>query len=129
MPQKWLASEWVLRLLAEHLSIARQRFLKYIKDGKGQPGLWDKLNNQIYFGNEQFVARMLVYMKTDTTLDVLPGLQRWNMAKSLQYYGKRYPVKIAMKKAYETGEYTFKEIAVHFGVHYSTVSRAVNGGR
>jgi REP-associated tyrosine transposase len=30
-----------------------------------------------------------------------------------------------MVKAYESGAYTLAQIAGHFGVHYSTVSRAV----
>jgi hypothetical protein len=30
-----------------------------------------------------------------------------------------------MAKAYESGAYTLAQIAGHFGVHYSTVSRAV----
>lgn len=30
-----------------------------------------------------------------------------------------------MTKAYRSGDYTMKEIAQQFGVHYSTVSRAV----
>lgn len=31
----------------------------------------------------------------------------------------------AMRHAYATGQYTLKQIATHFGVHYATVSRAV----
>ncbi|MBI3898353.1 MAG: helix-turn-helix domain-containing protein, partial [Gammaproteobacteria bacterium] len=33
--------------------------------------------------------------------------------------------KQAMQNAYATGHYTLSEIARYFGVHYSTVSRAV----
>ena len=33
--------------------------------------------------------------------------------------------KRAMAQAYLSGNFTMKEIAEHFGVHYSTVSRAV----
>jgi len=33
--------------------------------------------------------------------------------------------KAAMAAAYATGDYTMQEIATCFGVHYSTVSRAV----
>lgn len=33
--------------------------------------------------------------------------------------------KAAMAAAYATGDYTLQEIATCFGVHYSTVSRAV----
>jgi predicted DNA-binding protein YlxM (UPF0122 family) len=30
-----------------------------------------------------------------------------------------------MKKAYESGDYSMQQIAEAFGVHYSTVSRAI----
>lgn len=30
-----------------------------------------------------------------------------------------------MARAYESGDYTRRQIASHFGVHYATVSRAV----
>ena len=33
--------------------------------------------------------------------------------------------KAAMAAAYTTGDYTMQEIAMCFGVHYSTISRAV----
>ncbi len=35
----------------------------------------------------------------------------------------------AMAEAYATGDYTLAEIARHFDVHYSTVSRAVTSSR
>ena len=34
-----------------------------------------------------------------------------------------------MAGAYATGDYTLAEIARHFSVHYSTVSRAVTASR
>ena len=33
----------------------------------------------------------------------------------------------AIRVAYRSGGYTMQAIAAHFGVHYSTVSRAVRG--
>ncbi len=125
---EWLARDWLLSQFAMRLSTGQKRFIEYIKDGKGQSGLWDNLKNQIYLGDEQFVTRMQLHIKTDIDLDEVPRLQRRNMAKSLGYYDRKYSTRVAMKKAYATGEYTFKEIAAYFGIHYSTVSRVINGG-
>jgi transposase len=48
------------------------------------------------------------------------------MAKPLEWYQRTYPERReAMARAFLTGMYTMREIAGHFGVHYSTVSRAV----
>ena len=40
-------------------------------------------------------------------------------------FERRYPKREAMARAFLAGNYTMQEIAAHFGVHYSTVSRAV----
>ena len=47
-------------------------------------------------------------------------------AEALQQYAERNAdPKCAMADAYLTGGYTLAEIARHFGVHYTTVSRVV----
>jgi len=59
-------------------------------------------------------------------LSEIPRIQRRHKAKPLQYYEMRYKdKKLGMVQAYSTGDYTMKEIAGHFDVHYSTVSRAI----
>jgi len=56
----------------------------------------------------------------------IPRIQHRSKAKPLQYYEQRYKdKKRAMVQAYSTGDYTMKEIAGYFDVHYSTVSRAI----
>ena len=41
-------------------------------------------------------------------------------------YEEQYPQKdIAIKKAYESGGYSQKEIGDYFGLHYSRVSRII----
>jgi hypothetical protein len=48
------------------------------------------------------------------------------VAKPLAYYEERHTdPKAAMVAAYRSGDYSMKAIAEYFGVHYSTVSRAI----
>jgi len=48
------------------------------------------------------------------------------LAERLAVYEERYADRhLAMAKAYLSGGYSMQEVAVHFGVHYVTVSRAV----
>ena len=60
-------------------------------------------------------------------LSEISRVQRRPMAKSLQWWYKDNTAdrKQAMALAYASGDYTMKEIAEWFGVHCSTVSRAV----
>jgi DNA-directed RNA polymerase specialized sigma24 family protein len=55
-----------------------------------------------------------------------PKMQRRPKAKPLIYYVELYKDKRrGMVEAYQTGDYTMKEVAEQFDVHYSTVSRAI----
>jgi len=61
-----------------------------------------------------------------TSLDEVPRAQHRPTGKPLEDYVTSYTdPKMGMAKAYLSGDYTLKEIAHQFGVHYSTVSRAV----
>ena len=57
----------------------------------------------------------------------IPRIQRRAAVRSIcAIAGEQQERGEAMRAVYATGEYTLKEIAAYFGVHYSTVSRAVN---
>ena len=121
----WLSCDRVLNRFARRETIAQKKFIRFIRDGARQPGLWENLRNQIYLGDERFVETIQEYVPEGRDLLEVPLQQRMK-AKPLAYYEKLYSVKEAMRRAYATGEYNLKSIADHFGVHYSTVSRAVN---
>ncbi len=63
-------------------------------------------------------------------LGEIPRIQRRPVAKPLSVCeaagkGDR---DVAISAAFRSGDYTMKQLAEHFGVHYSTVSRAVKKG-
>ena len=60
------------------------------------------------------------------TLAEIPLAQRFPAVRSLAEYqaGATHP-REAMARAHASGAYSLAAIARHFGVHYSTVSRAV----
>jgi putative transposase len=60
-------------------------------------------------------------------LSEIPRMQRRRpQAKPLVYYVGLYKdKKRGIVEAYQTDDYTMKEIAAEFEVHYSTVSRAI----
>ena len=60
----------------------------------------------------------------------IPHKQTRTPALTLNEYQSNYKVRnIAIKKAYESGGYTLKEIGLFFGLHYSRVSRIVAKGK
>ena len=65
-------------------------------------------------------------MDQQADLSEIPRAQRRLPAKCLQYYEENYQDRVrGMVEAYRTGDYTMKDIADYFNVHYSTVSRAI----
>ncbi len=59
-------------------------------------------------------------------LSEVPLKQRRKPAKSLlEYRESNVGINDAIVAAYQSGGYTMNEIAIYFGCHYSTVSRAV----
>ena len=81
---------------------------------------------QIYLGDEHFLKEMQKAMDKQADLSEVPRAQRRPPAKSLQFYEEKYHDRDqGMVEAYQTGDYTMKDIASYFNVHYSTVSRAI----
>lgn len=122
----WLETDAILGCLAKRHRTARDRYIRFVAEGKNQPSIWQNLEQQIYLGDESFVARMQQYLDVDVEYLEIPRAQQRPSPKPIEFYANQYEEnKTAMRVIYDTGCYTLKEIADYFGVHYSTVSRAI----
>jgi hypothetical protein len=80
----------------------------------------------MYLGGEEFVARMQAQLRPSEILDEIPMVQRQPVPQSLQTFAEAYDNEwTAMAVASGSGADTLQAIAAYFGVHSSTVSRAV----
>jgi len=108
---------------------ARAAYAAFVADGLGAASIWDGLRGQIYLGGERFVERMLKKAKTADEINV-PRAQRRGPAPSLGEFERRHGDRdAAMAAAWASGGYSYTEIAQHFGVHFTTVGRAVRRAR
>ena len=123
-----LQTDWLLAQFASEKNQTIIGYQNFVRSGVGLPPVWEGLKSQIFLGNKAFVEKMQSRIKTGTNdLTEIPRAQRRSIGRPLIFYIENYTsAKEGMKKAYETGDYTMQEIAIAFGVHYSTVSRAVN---
>jgi len=122
----WLNKDQVLGQFGKQGSIAQKRFIDFIRAGSKDSKLWDKLRQQIYLGEERFVETIQHRRAVERDLSEIPRIQRRNAGKPLTYYSSRYSCRNeAIHAAYDSGEYTQKEISTHFGIHYSSVSKIV----
>lgn len=122
---KWLETDWILSQFATSREQAVRRYVDFVRAGVGLPSLWENLKNQIYLGGETFLNEVQSHLPAENDLREVPRRQRRPMAKPLEAYSQEGAPYQAMAKAYLSGDYSMKEIADFFHVHYATVSRAV----
>lgn len=125
----WLAVGELLALYGSDPALARRRYAEDIAAGD-RPSVWDSLRHQVFLGSEAFVAQMRERASAEAgrrgSLAEIPKAQWQAPPPPLDDFvastGSREE---AMARAYLSGAYSQARIAAHFGVHYSTVSRAV----
>ena len=123
---KWLAHDVLLSHFSRRRVQAHERYIQFVLDGVTQSNIWDGLQQQIYLGDDQFIIQIQSRLRLDDALDEVPRVQRQQPPPSLQTIAREHADRVtAMAAAYLSGAYTMKAIAAYFGVHYSTVSRAI----
>ena len=125
-PVGGLVIDWLLSSFSKKKSIAIARYREFVSQGRNLPKPWAQLKNQIYLGDDAFVDEMQCKISLDTDLSEVPSAQKRQVAKSIEYYAKKYPERNkAIIKAYESGGYSMSEIGDFFDLHYSRISRII----
>jgi REP element-mobilizing transposase RayT len=124
--QAWLQTDWILAQFSQQRSSAIAKYIQFVHEGARLPSVWGQLQGQIYLGSETFVKNMQAQIEKKATLAEIPRAQRRAVTQPLENFEKQYERNEAMARAYLSGQHTMAAIAQHFGVHYATVSRAVN---
>lgn len=123
----WLSTDWILSHFGRARVRAEAAYRAFVSEGRAQPPIWEQLHKQVYLGSDAFIRQVQKRKPATQDLSEVPrAQQRRRPPKSLAWYahGSHDPHQ-AMARAFTAGGYTLKAIAAHFGVHYSTVSRAV----
>jgi putative transposase len=121
----WLDTDWLLSQFSSRRSQARKAYQDFVKAGRGLPSPLLAARNQLFLGDEAFVARHQT-KSADEKLREISQAHRRAVARPLADYATQNPDRNeAMARAYQSGVYSMAEIAEFFGVHYMTVSRAV----
>jgi putative transposase len=120
----WLQTDWLLGQFSKQRKRAIARYIDFVREGVGLPSIWDALRGQVFLGGDEFLAKMQDLL--DPAMAEIPRAQRRPKALPLADYQQQAKTSHeAMATAFASGDYTLQKIAEHFGVHYSTVSRAV----
>lgn len=122
---EWLNVAEVLSHFGKQKKRAQTALTKVMEATDKDFDIIKNVQGQILLGSDTFVAKWKKQLANGKVMDKARQ-RKAKKVKPLNDFGKRFKnMKIAMVKAYETGNYTLDQIGNHFGVHYSTVSRTV----
>ena len=119
----WLARGALLALFAADQAMAAARFSGFVEIFLSGSDPWSERRAQIFLGSEGFVEQVQAQAgRRDPNASRATGT---GQARPLAWFAERYPDRHeAMARAHLDGGYSQPKVAAHFGVHYSTVSRA-----
>lgn len=126
----WLNSDWLLSQFSKRRSLAIRKYRQFVLAGKKSQSPWSKVSNQVLLGDEDFVDTSIKALKSKSLDGEVPysKIKPRDQAKPMEeYIGLAKTRNEAIALIYSSGGYSMKQIADYFDVHYSTVSRAVNG--
>lgn len=127
-PPVWLNTNWIIAHFSSSKSTAMDLYRKFVAEGKNQTSIWEQLRNQVYLGNEDYIKQIQTKITKEVDLSEIPASQRRPMPKSLDFYAQKYNDRDqAMLAAYQSGGYSMKDLAKYFDLHYTSVSRIING--
>jgi REP element-mobilizing transposase RayT len=131
----WLTRDWVLRQFAKTRTVAQRRYAQFVAEGQEARSPWSLLKGQVILGSEAFVAQMQPILEGKGDLKEIPRAQRLAHRPDLHAVFSRSVLAHkaardeAIRRAYLEYGYTMAAIARQVGVHYSTVSKVIQGER
>lgn len=127
-----LTTNWILGQLDKKRKQAEKEYREFVEAGIGEKGIWRELKGQSVLGREDFVERLIKYVKGYEEIKEIPKNQRYIGRLRLKeiFNGKTLLDRPKRNKkiveAVEKYGYSQKEIADYLRMHYSTISRLVN---
>ncbi len=125
----WLGTDWLLACFGKQRKRATEKYIEFVKAGKGVDIIWKDLTHPAILGGESFIENVFrKYVdKNEDALKEIKKLERRPLVKSLSsFFPKAKDRNTGMINAFNSDNFTLKEIGDYCGVHYSTVSRVVN---
>lgn len=133
-PHACLTVDWVLGQFSGKRRKAEKEYRQFVDWGIGK-SIWHEVRGQAILGEETFGDKLVDYLRKHKNVPEIPRSQRYANRPAIDKIftdrilrdKKKRNAKIA--EAVEKHLYSQSEIADHLKIHYSTVSRIVNGER
>jgi hypothetical protein len=120
----WLCTDWLLESFGSERVAASRAYQRFVDEGTCKPSPWEQLKQQIYLGDDDFVAATQSRIGGNGRFDEIPSAQRRPIPRSLEAYENEADDReSAIVTAYRSGGYSMRAIGRHFGLHLSRVSQ------
>ncbi|MCB1887163.1 MAG: transposase [Rhodocyclaceae bacterium] len=127
---EWLTVDAVLGQFGKRRATAREKYARFVAEGRGLPPIWNELNRQVFLGDDAFVLRARAALTGASDNVNIPAAQRRPPPPPLASFLTAGAGRdAAMAAAHATGEYSYQQIGEAFGVHFTTVGRAVRAAK
>lgn len=124
----WLQTDWLLSQFGESRPEAIAAYQRFVSAGLGAASPFREMAHQLLLGDAAFIARHRNRKQADG-LQEIPRVQRRALALTLEEYQSQCTGRdAAIIQAYQSTAYSMAQIARHFGVSCSTVSRIIRSG-
>ncbi|MBI4654715.1 MAG: transposase [Nitrospirae bacterium] len=127
-----LTREWILGQFAKYKRAAEKKYKEFVEAGIDEKGIWEDVKGQSILGSDEFVEKLIGYVKGYEEIKEIPKSQRYinrHTLKEIFDKGKllnRKDRNKQIKEAINRYSYSQKEIADYLGLYYTTISRIVN---
>ncbi|VAW70964.1 FIG00759408: hypothetical protein [hydrothermal vent metagenome] len=126
----FLTPDRVLSLFAGNPQAALKKYQAFVAQGLDAKSPWAGLRKQIYLGDEAFVKHV------QTMLGDMPGdvnvakMQKQRQVKTLDRYEREALSRnAAIVSAYDSGGYSYQDIAAYYELHFTSIARIVRKAR
>jgi REP element-mobilizing transposase RayT len=129
----FLTTDWILSQFGRRRRQAEKGYKSFVKDGVEKSSPWESLRGQILLGDDKFVSGLEPYLKRIEKVTEVPRVQRFVERPSLEELFKDVVGKSKerrdrlIRNAHLRYGYTLAEIGRALGLHYSTISKVVQG--
>lgn len=127
----YLTVDWLLQQFGNNRKTAQRQYKEFVQEGIKKDSPWKEMQGQILLGDEMFIEEFKDLLTGKEQIKEIPRSQRDIGRPTLQELFKETKNKAERNKhiyaAHTRFGYTLKEIADHLRIHYTTVSKALNG--
>ncbi|MDP3296369.1 MAG: transposase [Thermodesulfovibrionia bacterium] len=127
-----LTTGWILGQFAKQKRTAERKYKGFIEAGIGEKRIWEDVKGQSILGSDEFVEKLIGYVKGHEDIKEIPKSQRYINRPALKEIFKeemllnRKDRNKQIKEAINRYGYSQKEIADYLELYYTTISRIVN---